>query len=113
MSHLVEVNDATFDDQVFRSPLPVIVDFWGPWCGPCKEMEPMLEEAARTLNGKVRICKLDVSVNHQIAGAFGIMQVPTLIFFQSGQPVGQTGRPRSRDAFMQEIADRFEPVAQR
>ena len=104
------VTDSTFDAQVFCSPIPVVVDFWGPWCTPCLEMEPMLERAAEGLEGKVSFLKLDVSLNHRITGSFGIMQVPTLIFFHEGQPVTQMGKPRSYEALMQTIIERLLPA---
>ncbi len=89
MSDIVEVTDATFADEVLKSDLPVVVDFWAEWCGPCRIIAPILKELAGEMKGKVKIAKIDVDSNKGVAGQFGIQGIPTLIFFRDGKPVDQ------------------------
>lgn len=78
-----------FDSEVLEASMPVIVDFFATWCGPCKMMAPVLEKAAAEYEGKVRIGKLDVDENGELAAKYGVMSVPTLIFFKNGQIVNK------------------------
>ena len=80
-----KVSDADFEAQVLKSSEPVVVDFWAEWCGPCKMIAPALEEIAGTLNGKVKIVKLNVDENPQTAAKYGIQSIPTLMIFKNGQ----------------------------
>ena len=77
--------DQDFDRDVLRSDVPVLVDFWAEWCGPCRMIAPALEEIAGTLNGKVKIVKLNVDENPQTAAKYGIQSIPTLMIFKNGQ----------------------------
>jgi thioredoxin 1 len=81
---IVHVTDASFDSEVLNSELPVLVDFWAEWCGPCKMIAPVLDELADELDGKLKICKVDVDSNPDIPPKFGIRGIPTLIVFKDG-----------------------------
>ncbi|MYM55341.1 thioredoxin [Thalassovita mangrovi] len=83
----VAVTDATFDAEVKNSDIPVVVDFWAEWCGPCKQIGPALEELAAELEGKVKIAKVDVDSNPSSAAAMGIRGIPALFIFKDGQVV--------------------------
>ena len=80
-----KVSDADFEAQVLKATEPVVVDFWAEWCGPCKMIAPALEEIAGTLNGKVKIVKLNVDESPRTAEKYGIMSIPTLMLFKNGQ----------------------------
>ncbi len=82
--NIVHVTDATFDSEVLNSDLPVLVDFWAEWCGPCKMIAPVLDELAGELEGKLKIAKVDVDANPDIPPKFGIRGIPTLIIFKGG-----------------------------
>jgi thioredoxin 1 len=87
MSKPVEVNEAKFDEMVLKAQIPVLVDFWAPWCGPCRMVAPIVDELANEYDGKVSFMKLNVDDNPKIAGKYGVMSIPALIIFKNGQPV--------------------------
>ncbi len=84
MAHL-EVTTATFEAEVLKSDLPVLVDFWAPWCGPCKALNPIIQKVEDEVAGKVKIVKLNVDESPEIAGKYSIMSIPTLLLFKNGQ----------------------------
>ncbi len=81
---IVHVSDSTFDAEVLNSDIPVLVDFWAEWCGPCKMIAPVLDEIADEYEGRLKICKVDVDSNPDIPPKFGIRGIPTLIVFKGG-----------------------------
>ncbi|MBR2535495.1 MAG: thioredoxin [Hyphomicrobium sp.] len=83
------VTDASFDQEVLKSSVPVLVDFHAVWCGPCKAMAPALDAVAKELDGKVKVVKVDVDENPNTAGTYGIRAMPTLLMFKDGQVTGQ------------------------
>ena len=90
MANTVEITDATFQDEVVNSEVPVVIDFWAEWCGPCKMIAPIVEELAGEYEGKVKFAKMDVDTNPQTPMQFGIRGIPTLLIFNGGEnPVDQ------------------------
>ena len=85
MSTVPEVKDADFKETVLDSSVPVLVDFWAPWCGPCRMVAPVVEEIAQQYEGKVKVVKVNTDENAQIAGQYGIRSIPTLMVFKDGQ----------------------------
>lgn len=83
--HLSHVTDASFEDDVLKAQGPVLVDFWAPWCGPCKMIAPILEELAEEYGDKLKVCKLDVDANPATAPKYNIKGIPTLIIFKNGE----------------------------
>lgn len=81
---IVHVTDANFEQEVLQSDIPVLVDYWAEWCGPCKMIAPVLEEVAKDYDGKVKICKMDVDENQDTPAKFGIRGIPTLMIFKGG-----------------------------
>jgi thioredoxin 1 len=86
---VMHVTDNNFQNEVLNSDVPVLVDFWATWCGPCKMLAPVIEEVAQKMEGEVKVVKLDVDENPVTASQYGIMSIPTLVLFKDGKPVGK------------------------
>jgi thioredoxin 1 len=102
---VIEVTDATFDEQVANTEGVTVVDFWAPWCGPCRMVGPVIEELAEEYEGRVRFAKVNVDDNQQIAGSFGIRSIPTIGFFKNGEAVGGVVGAYPKEALQQVIED--------
>lgn|ERR1700733_8670601 len=85
MAHIAEITDATFDDEVLKSPQPVLVDFWAAWCGPCRAVSPVVEEVAAAYEGKLKVVKMNVDQNNQTPSRYGIRGIPALLIFKDGR----------------------------
>ncbi len=82
---VIHVTDDNFDSEVLKSDQPTLVDFWAPWCGPCRAVGPIVEDLAKSYEGRVKIAKLNVDDNQKTASAYGVQSIPTLILFKGGQ----------------------------
>jgi thioredoxin 1 len=86
-NNIIHVTDASFDEDVLKSEVPVVIDFWATWCGPCRMIAPYIEELSTQYEGKARVCKVDVDNNQKIAMTYGIRSIPTVLYFKGGQLV--------------------------
>jgi len=97
------LTDLNFDEELKKATVPVLVDFYADWCGPCKMIAPIIDEIAGEMAGKLVVGKLDVDKNSQTAQKFNIMSIPTLIIFKNGQPVKQLAGYQGKEAIVKEI----------
>ena len=89
MSNAVAVTTAGFEDEVLKSPLPVLIDFWAVWCGPCKMIAPHVDAVASDYEGRAKVMKVNVDEEPEVAGKYNILSIPTLLFFKDGKVVDQ------------------------
>ncbi len=87
---VTEITDQNFEDEVLKSNLPVVVDFWAPWCRPCQMIAPIAEKLSEEYKGKIKFCKLNVDENPQTAVKYKVMSIPLLLFFKNAQPIDQS-----------------------
>lgn len=97
------ISDAEFEAEVLKSDIPVLVDFWAPWCGPCKAMLPIVEELAGEYEGKVKIVKVNVDENSEAPGKYQVMSIPTFIIFKKGEAVKTFVGAKSKADFKKEL----------
>ena len=108
MAKLPEVIDDTFDAQVLKSDVPVLVDFWAEWCAPCKMVTPFLEEMAQEHKGELKVVGLDVDSNNQTAFSYGVQSIPTLLLFMNGQEVERLVGAVPKDKLLSQILPHLE-----
>jgi thioredoxin 1 len=105
MGETLKTTDASFKQDVLESKVPVLVDFWAEWCGPCKMVGPVLDELAKEFNGKLKIAKVNVDENQQVSVDFHIRSIPTLLFFKNGQLVKQLIGAHPKNKLVNEIQE--------
>jgi thioredoxin 1 len=99
------VTDSTFESDVLKSSKPVLVDYWAEWCGPCRQVAPVLEEIAKEYASKIDIVKLNVDENPEVVRTYGIMNIPTLTVFKDGQVVKEIVGAKPKSALLRELED--------
>ena len=108
MSKPIAVDDSNFDQMVLQADIPVLVDFWAAWCGPCRMVAPVVEELAQEYEGRISFAKVDVDQNPKTAGRYGIMSIPTLLLFKKGEPVSHIVGFRGKAELKQSLDAAFE-----
>ena len=111
MTEPIHVTDAEFDAKVMQSSVPVIVDFWAPWCGPCRMVAPILDELSKEYDGQIVVAKVNTDENPQHAIQFGVQGIPTMLFVKDGEVVDRMVGAAPKPIIQQRVAALVEPVA--
>ena len=102
---IINLNDKNFEESVSKPGLPVLVDFWAPWCGPCQIVGPIIEELAKENEGKMKVGKINVDESPQVAGKYGVMSIPTMILFKEGKEIRRKVGFESKESLVKLISD--------
>ena len=100
---MLDITDQTFEEEVLESDIPVLVDYWAPWCAPCRIISPVVDELAKDYKGKLKVGKVNVDDSSGVASRFGIMSIPTLMFFKNGSPVKTMIGAQGKESLKREI----------
>jgi thioredoxin 1 len=103
MENAIEISDSSFDSEVIKSDIPVLIDFWAVWCGPCRMISPFVEQIATEYSGKIKVGKIDIDQYKQVATRYGIRSIPTLLLFKGGQVVEQINGAVSKSQLVSKI----------
>jgi thioredoxin 1 len=103
MGQGVEITDGNFETEVIQSKMPVLIDFWAPWCGPCRMVSPIVEEIALDYEGKIKVGKINTDENQQVASRYGIMSIPTLMIFKDGEVKERIVGAQPKDAIVSKV----------
>jgi len=103
---VIDLNDKNFEENVLKSTLPVLVDFWAPWCGPCQMADLVIEELAKENEGKIKVGKVNVDESLQVAGKYGVMSLPTVILFKDGKEIGRKVGFEDKDSYLKLISEK-------
>jgi thioredoxin 1 len=108
MAQIQDVTDQTFEAEILKSEIPAIVDFWAEWCGPCRQIAPIIADLAASYGGQIKVVKMNVDENQNTPSRYGVRAIPTVLAFRGGQVVEQiTGAPRSAKATFEEMAKKL------